>query len=310
MQIAVIGAGNIGCLYGANLARVGEDVTMVDVWQEHIEAMKVNGLQMDGLHGRFTASVQATTNAAEAPKADVALICVNGYTTRAAAEAASVILKETGFALTLQNGLGNIEILQDVLGEGRVMGGLTFHSADLQAPGKVNHTNKGPTYLGELDKSQPERLLTIKVLMAKAEMQPVVEADIMATIWGKFVHNCGINAVCAITDLRPGHIREVPAVDEFQTHIINEALALVKAKGIQLPDSNPLQTIKAYSATKFHRVSMVQHLARGRRTEIDSLNGYIVRESQKLGLAAPYNDALTKLIKGLEYRPKGEQGTK
>ena len=112
-----------------------------------------------------------------------------------------------------------------------------------------------------------------------------------------------INAVCAITDLRPGHIKAVPALDDFQTRIINEVLALVKAKGINIPDPTPLKSIKAYCAKKFHRVSMVQHLARGKRTEIDSLNGYVVRESEKLGLAAPYNDALTKLVKGLQHRP-------
>ena len=111
MQIAVIGAGNIGCLYGSNLARIGEDVTMIDVWEEHVEAMRANGLQIDGLHGLFTAKVQATTHPTEAPKADVALICVNGYATRDAAQTAKIILKNSGYALTLQNGLGNIEIL-------------------------------------------------------------------------------------------------------------------------------------------------------------------------------------------------------
>ena len=203
MQIAVIGAGNIGCLYGSNLARIGEDVTMIDVWEEHVEAMRANGLQIDGLHGLFTAKVQATTHPTEAPKADVALICVNGYATRDAAQTAKIILKNSGYALTLQNGLGNIEILTEILGVDAVMGGLTFHSADLRGPGKVTHTNKGPTYLGELDRSRSQRLQVINELMARADMESVMEPDIIATIWGKFVHNCGINAVCAITDLRP-----------------------------------------------------------------------------------------------------------
>ena len=168
---------------------------------------------------------------------------------------------------------------------------------------QVTHTNKGPTYLGELNKSRSDRLLAMNDLMARADMAPVVEPDIMATIWGKFVHNCGINAICAITDLRPGHIQDVQDVDEFQTHIINEVLAFVEAKRITLPDPDPLKTIKTYCAEKFHRVSMVQHLNRGRLTEIDSLNGYVVRESEKIGLSAPYNDALTKLIKGLQHNP-------
>lgn len=303
MQFAVIGAGNMGCVYGANLARVGEDVTMVDVWEEHVIAMRDHGLKMEGLHGVYTAHVGATLHPDEAPKADVSLIMVNAYNTRVAAEAAQVLLKEDGVALTLQNGLGNVEVLADVLGKGRVMAGLTFHSGDLKSPGHVTHTNKGPTCLGELDRSRSERLLAINHVMQKADMEPVLEPDIMATIWGKFVHNCGLNAICAITDLRPGNIREVPELDEFQTFIVEEVLALVKAKGIEIPEKRPLEFIKEYASKKFHRVSMVQHLKRGRLTEIDALNGYVVRESEKLGLKAPYNDALTRLIKGLQHQP-------
>lgn len=303
MQIAVIGAGNMGCVYGGNLARVGEAVTLIDPWEEHIKVIRVKGLEMDGLHGRFTAPVEAFTDPASAPKADLALIMVNTYDTQNAADSARKLLKDTGFALTLQNGLGNIEILSQTLGKDRVMAGLSFHSGDLKAPGAVTHTNQGPTYLGEFNKTKTKRLKQLNELMMKADMEPVLEPDIMATIWGKFVHNCAINAVCAITELRPGHIQEVPELDHFQSHVIREVLALISAKGIRIPDPEPMRTIKAYCSKKFHRVSMKQHLARGRMTEIDALNGYVVRESEKLSLSAPYNDALTKLIKGLEHQP-------
>ena len=307
MHIAVIGAGNMGCLYGANLARTGAQVTLVDVWEEHVQAMQERGLEMEGLHGEFVAAVTATTNPSTVSGVDLVVVCVNGYNTGAAASAAQGMLAADGCVLTLQNGLGNIETLTEVVGADRVVGGLTFHSADLQAPGRVRHTNKGPTYLGELDRQQTERLETIRATMEQAGMQPQVEDDIVATMWGKFVLNCSINPLCAISDLRPGHIREVAAFDEFQTKIVEEVLALVAAKGIQLADPTPLESIKAYSAKKFHRVSMQQHLLRGRQTEIDSLNGYVVRESERLGLSAPYNDALTRIVKGRQYQPQGER---
>ena len=307
MHIAVIGAGNMGCLYGANLARTGAQVTLVDVWEEHVQAMQERGLEMEGLHGEFVAAVTATTNPSTVSGVDLVVVCVNGYNTGAAASAAQGMLAADGCVLTLQNGLGNIETLTEVVGADRVVGGLTFHSADLQAPGRVRHTNKGPTYLGELDRQQTERLETIRATMEQAGMQPQVEDDIVATMWGKFVLNCSINPLCAISDLRPGHIREVAAFDELQTKIVEEVLALVAAKGIQLADPTPLESIKAYSAKKFHRVSMQQHLLRGRQTEIDSLNGYVVRESERLGLSAPYNDALTRIVKGRQYQPQGER---
>lgn len=303
MQIVIVGAGNMGCLYGANLARAGARVTLVDPWKEHVDQVQLHGLRMHGLHGEFTAAVQAVTDPLDAPKADMVIILVNAYATRVAAESSCVLLKDDGFALTLQNGLGNVEVLQQVLGEGRVLPGLSFHSADLMAPGSVQHTNEGPTYLGEMDGSRSPRLTELNRLMEQADMQPVVEADIMSTIWGKFVHNCAINAVCAITDLRPGHIRDIAALDEFQTHIIEETLALVEARGVRIPSDTPLRDIKQYCAGKFHRVSMLQHLVRGRRTEIDALNGYVANESRKLGLSCPYSESLTALIKGREYVP-------
>ena len=306
MQIAVIGAGNMGCVYGGNLARIGEQVTLIDVWEEHIGRIRTHGLHMEGLNGDFTVRVGATVAPVEAPKADAVLICANAYNTPEAAQSAKTVLKADGYALTLQNGVGNVEVLTEVLGVGRVLAGLSFHSGDLRGPGHVAHTNNGPTYLGELDRSRSPRLLALADLMERARLNPALEDDIVVTIWSKFVHNCGINAICAITNLRPGHIREIPALDELQSHIVNETLALVRAKGIGLPDPDPLATIKAYCAKKFHRVSMLQHLDRGRRTEVDALNGYVARESRRLGLVAPYSEALTMLMKGREHVPSSD----
>jgi 2-dehydropantoate 2-reductase len=305
MQFVVIGAGNMGCVYGGNLAHIGQQVALIDVWQEHVARIATQGLRLEGLTGDFTVHPVATTDPTAAPKADVVLICVNAYSTPQAAEAARVVLKETGYCLTLQNGVGNVEILTDTLGVGRVLAGLSFQSGDLVEPGFVRHTNNGPTYLGELDRSRSPRLAEIEALFAAASMNPVIVEDVMATIWAKFVHNCGINALCAITGLRPGHIREVPELDAFQTGIIEEAVALVKTKGITLPEADPVAAIKEYCAHKFHRPSMLQHLDRGQRTEIDALNGYVARESARLGLAAPCNEALTRLMKGREHAGGG-----
>lgn len=307
MRIAIIGAGNIGSLYGGNLARIGVPVVLVDPWQEHVTSIQRDGLRLTGLHGDFTLPLQAVVAAEEAGPADVAMICVNTTHTRDAAESAHKILTDDGFVLTLQNGLGNIEILTEVLGTGRVMAGLTFHSADLQSPGCVRHTNSGPTYFGELDRQETDRVRQLQTLFEQAEMNPVVSADILATIWSKFVHNCGINALCALTDLRPNELAAVTEMDDFQSAVIREALAVVRANGIQLPDADPTSVIKEYCAGKGHRVSMAQHLARRVPTEIDSLNGFVVRESHKHGLAAPFNAALVAAIKGRE-RALGARG--
>jgi len=304
MHIAVVGAGNMGCVYGGNLARIGQEVSFIDVWQEHVDAIRRHGLQMSGLKGSYTVQARAAISAAGIPKADAVLICVNAYSTRDAGLTAAAILKEEGYALTLQNGVGNVETLTEILGARRVLAGLSFQSGDLQAPGKVMHTNNGETFVGELDRARTGRLETIRGLFEEGGLNPVLVEDVVVTIWSKFVHNCGINALCAITGLRPGEIREVPSLDEFQTGVINETVALVRAKGITLPDPDPLSTIKEYCAHKFHRPSMMQHLDRGQLTEIDSLNGYVARESARLGMPAPCNDALTRLMHGRQHRRK------
>jgi 2-dehydropantoate 2-reductase len=297
MHIVVIGAGNMGCVYGGNLARTGQQVTLIDVWEEHVRQINGEGLKVTGLTGDLTVKVQARN-------ADAALTCVNAYATEAAARTARAVLGEIGFALTLQNGVGNVEILMETLGSHRVLAGLSFQSGELGGPRHVRHTNNGPTYLGELDRSHTARLARLHRLLGAAGMNPVIVEDVIATIWAKFVHNCGINALCAITGLRPGNIREVPSLDEFQTRILEETLALLKARGIRLSEPDPIATIKEYCAHKFHRPSMMQHLERGQMTEIDALNGYVARESARFGLAAPYNDALTRIVHGRQHRPE------
>jgi 2-dehydropantoate 2-reductase len=263
-------------------------VSLIDVWDAHVRAIQQEGLQMTGLKGSYTVRPRATTVPAEIPKADAVLICVNAYSTAEAAQAAAIVLKDNGYALTLQNGVGNVETLAGVLGQQRVLAGLSFQSGDLEAPGRVNHTNNGETYLGELDRSRTERLEKIRGLMEEAGLNPVIVDDVVSTIWAKFVHNCGINALCAISGLRPGEIQEVPAFDEFQTGIIEEAVALVRAKGIQLPE-DPLGTIKNTART----ISPALHDATGPGTdyEIDALNGYVAEAAT--GSVGACNDALT-----------------
>jgi 2-dehydropantoate 2-reductase len=304
MQFVVIGAGNMGSVYGGNLARIGQQVAFLDIWAEHVAAITANGLHVTGLTGDFTVRPHATTHVASLPKADAVLVCVNAYSTPEAARTAQAVLKDTGYCLTLQNGVGNIEVLSQSLGASRVLAGLSFQSGDLQAPGLVRHTNNGPTYIGELDRSHSPRLAHLTGLLKNAGMNPDPVNDIVATIWSKFVHNCGINALCGITGLRPGNIQEVPELLDFQRRIIEEAVSLVRAKNVTLPDENPVAVIQEYCSHKFHRPSMLQHLERNQRTEIDSLNGYVARESPRYGLRAPANEALTALMKGREHRPE------
>jgi len=300
MNICVIGAGAMGALYGGLLAKSGVSVSFLDTWPEHVAAIRSDGLHLDGITDDIRIPVPATTDPGEIDPADIAFIQTDANSTRAAAESARRVLKDSGYAVTFQNGIGNIETLVDVLGEARVVGGLSYHSAEPKGPGHVTHTHAGPTWLGEIDGRESARIRALSELLAAAGFKPVIVDNIIGYIWNKFIHNCAINALCAVTGLRVGEIPRTPEADRLQTRIIAEALDVVRAKGIGLPDHDPMATIKAFCKTKFNKPSMLQHMEMGKRTEIDALNGAVVREGQTLGVATPYNDALAMLTKATE----------
>jgi len=300
MRIAVIGAGAMGSVYGGLLSRAGYGVTLIDIRREHIAAIAAEGLRLTGVNGDHVLRLPAHIDAGGLPPFDLAIIFVDANATAAAAASAARLLQPAGAALTLQNGIGNLETLSATLGPGRVLGGVTMNSANLPGPGQAQHSHAGPTWLGELEGGRSPRLAAIVEALTRAGLETIVTDDVQAHVWNKFVLNCAINPLCALTGLLPGEIAATPEVDRLQTLLVEELLEVVRAKGLTLPDPDPLGTIKAHCRARYNRPSMMQHVDQGRRTEIDALNGALVREAAALGLAAPYNDAIARAIKGLE----------
>jgi 2-dehydropantoate 2-reductase len=300
MRFCIVGAGSMGSLYGGLLARAGFDVTLVDVWTEHIEAIRRHGLRLDGITGDLRIPIRATSEVGDVPPADCVIVLTDANSTRDAAVTGRRVLGPGGFALTLQNGIGNVEALSEELGSSRVLGGTSNHSAAVQGPGHVTHTHAAPTWIGELDGQSTARVRQTERALAKAGFTPLVVDNVLAHIWNKFVLNCGINAISAVTGLRLGELVRTPPVDELQTRVIEEVLTVVRAKGVALTDSDPMRTIKEHCWKKYNKPSTLQHVEQGKRTEIDALNGALVREARQLGIPTPYNDALSLLLKGVE----------
>jgi 2-dehydropantoate 2-reductase len=301
-EIVVLGAGAMGLLYAGLLAPHAR-VTVVDPWSDQIEALKRDGLTVTGYGGERRLAVGAVhlRDAATLERtADFAIALVSAGASRTAGETARTVLKPDGFLLTLQNGVGNIEAYSAALSADRVMAGLSYHSAALGRPGTVAHTHHGPTWLGEVGRPNGERLKRLIALFDRAGAEPREVADVISYVWTKFIHNCAINAVCAVAGLRVGEIPTTPGADELQTRIIEEALAVVRAKGHALADPDPLKSIKAFCRVKFNRPSMLQQIEASRETEIDALNGAVVREGAALGIPTPYNQAITWMVKSLQ----------
>jgi 2-dehydropantoate 2-reductase len=300
MRIYVIGSGAMGSIYGGLLLRTGCDVTLIDVREDHLAAIERDGLRIEGVRGEHLVRIPAVRRDALLPPADLAIVFTDCNAVADAARNARRLLKPDGFALTLQNGIGNVEALVAELGAARVTGGVTMNSGANPAPGRVVYTNAGVTSIGELDGRQTPRIDALAAMLNRAQIETRVVPDPMAEIWSKFVHNCSVNALAAVSGLRGGEIYRTPEMSVLQDHVMDEILAVVERKGIKLPEGDPRKKIKQHCRLRYNKPSMMQHVEQGRQTEIDALNGALVREAKALGIPVPYNEAVVAFVKGVE----------
>ena len=300
MRVAVIGAGAMGSIFGAALARSGAEVAFADNRPELIAAIQRDGLRVEGVLGDFHLTPRASLDAASLGPVDCAAILVDANATPAAAKAAKSCLAPDGFAITLQNGIGNVEALVDGLGERRVLAGSTYNSGATLGIARTLHSNAGPTTIGELDGSSSARVKDVAARFTGAGLPTTVSGNIMGVVWSKFVHNCAINPVSALTGLRPGEIARDRAAATLLERLLDEILAVVARAGITLPEHDPRGEIYDHAWERYNRPSMLQHIESGRATEIDALNGALVKRARALGMEAPVNEAVALAVKALE----------
>ena len=298
MKICIIGAGAMGGLYGGRLIMAGQEVSFVDSRQDVVDNINQNGLHVTGIDGEHRIPGRASIDAADFEPVDIAFIQTDTNNTgNAALHAQKVLSADNGWAITFQNGIGNVEKLQHELGIERVAGGISYHSAASPEPGQSFHTNVGKTWIGELNRQPSERIDVLRTTLSNAGFDVQIADDIVAIIWSKFVLNCAVNPICAITGFRTGEIGTHVAACEFQQRILDEVLEVVDARDISLVGQDPRATVEGLTDRLFNRPSMLQHMDAGLPTEIDALNGAVVQEGRSLGVSTPFNEALTLLIK-------------
>lgn len=300
VRVAVLGAGAMGAIFGAALSRGGADVVFFDQRPEVVDAIRQDGLQVSGALGDMTLRCAATSERTALGAIDLALVLVNAGATAAVAPIAEGCLKPNGFVLTLQNGIGNWEELTKRLGVQRVLAGSTFNSGEGLGPGRSLHTHLGPTWIGELDGTVSQRAQALAAMFRVGGLEVEVVTNAVAVIWSKFVHNCAINPVAAATGLRPSEIARNPHAAALLDGILDEALAVVDAEGITLPESNPREHIRDHCWERSNKPSMLQHIESGRETEIDALNGALVEKARLHGIPTPINEVVVQVIKGRE----------
>jgi 2-dehydropantoate 2-reductase len=300
MKTVIMGAGAMGSLYGGLLASSGEEVWLVDIWKEHIEAVRSKGLIIGEKGEEKSIHVQATTEVSSVGKADLVILFVKTYHTEKAVSDALVLEKENTVFLTLQNGLANEDVISRQVDRKKVLLGVTNQGATLLGPGKIRHGGWGKTYLGELDGQGTNRIREIAQIFEKAGIETEISPAIQRLIWEKLLINIGINALAALTGVKNGQLLDHPEALTLMDALVSEAVEVAERKGIRI-EGNPIDKVKTVAeATKANRCSMGQDLDNKRRTEIDVINGAVVREAERLGLSVPYNRMITNLIKVIE----------
>lgn len=305
MKICVLGAGALGCSIGGVLTEAGEEVWLINRSAAHIEAMQRAGLRMlDGGVER-TVKVHAATSCAGLAPMDLVIVLVKSFDTAAAIEAAAPVVGEHTVVLSLQNGLGHEDILAEVVGRRRVLAGKTYVGGVMTGPGRITIGTRGKlTLIGELDGSMSGRVQAIAHAFNRAGLETTVSPNIVGTMWDKLLINVATGALSAITGLPYGGLYSLAEVEATAVAAVAEAIAVARAGGVQLSIAEPRQAweMAAAGLPAEFKASMLQSIEKGSRTEIDFINGSVVRWGERCGVPTPVNRALIACVKGIELR--------
>jgi 2-dehydropantoate 2-reductase len=292
IRVAVLGAGAVGCYYGGMLARAGHKVTLIGR-PLHVEAFKKNGLHFEGLKFDERVAVEASTEAGAVRGARLVLFCVKSTDTETAAAQIAPHLDVNTLVVNLQNGVDNTERIQSRIAN-PVVPACVYVATEMAGPGHLKHHGRGDLVIGPNQQ--------VKAWFEAAGVPAAISDNIAGELWAKLVLNCAYNALSAITQLPYGKLIEGPGVRDVMRDVVEETLAVAQASGVAMAPDLLERTLKLAAAMPTQFSSTAQDLARGKPTEIDHLNGFVLRKGEALGIPTPANRALHALVKLLEAK--------
>lgn len=295
MRIGVMGAGAVGCYYGAMLALAGHEVRLVGR-PVHVDAMRSRGLRLEMRTRDACIPVQASTDASLLGGTQLVLFSVKSADTERAAAAMAPYLDGDAVVLSLQNGVDNAERLAGALAQ-QVIAAVVYVATEMAGPGHVKHHGRGELVIGDSAASR-----RIAAMLDAAGVRVEVSDNVAGALWAKLIVNCAYNALSAIAQLPYGRLVQGQGVLAVMHDVVQECLAVAGAAGVHVPGDS-WQAVQRIAQTMPGQLSSTaQDLARGKATEIDHLNGFVVRKGEALGIPTPANRALTALVKLLEQR--------
>ena len=301
LKILIFGAGAIGSLIGGFLTKSGLDVTLIGR-EKHIKAIREKGLEIQSPLGDFSVNPKAFTKVEdiENPDFDIIFVTVKAYDTKVATREISKIISGREFIISLQNGLGIEDIIRAMLRESNIIRGITSHGAMIVEPGVVRHTGIGDLIFGPIRAPSTEILAEIANHLANVGILTKIVKNIRDFVWLKTLVNAAINPIATILHVKNGGLLKSEYIKTLIRNVIYEGVKVTHRLGVNLPEDPIQKTFEVIEKTSDNKCSMLQDIEKGKRTEIDYINGAIVYQAILNNLEAPVNDTLTKLIKGLE----------
>lgn len=298
MKCAVVGPGALGCLWAALLARGGHEVTLLDRDPARAAALTRQGLRLETGAGTLDCRIPCTAEAGRIGCVDLVCLCVKAYATALAAPLLPPLVDDRTLVLSLQNGLGNLELLADALRTGCLLGGSTTHGATLLGPGHIRHAGQGLTVVAPWRIADYPRAAALAEVFQRCEIKTTTHENLTAVLWSKLIINAAIGPVAALSGLRNGPLARHAHWGEVLRAAVREGAAVAAAQGIALLYADPVAAVlEVCRRTADNVASMLQDVRRGRRTELDAINGALVRAAERVGVPVPVQrDLMARLF--------------
>ncbi|MFW6179751.1 MAG: ketopantoate reductase family protein [Desulfohalobiaceae bacterium] len=312
MHILILGAGALGSLLGARLAKSQAQVTLFSTNQKHMQTIQAQGLEIIELdHSISKTQLRAIFRPEQiSPAPDLVLVLVKSYSTLQAVQSILPSCGQETIFLTLQNGIGNWETIAQAVPQENVLAGITAQGATYLQPGKIRHGGNGETSIGEIQGQASQRVQNIVDIFQEAGLQAKTTNKTQDLLWHKLLINTGINALTAVLRVPNGVIAESEPAQELALSAVQEGLAVAKVKGLDLDQERILQQVlQVARATAQNISSMHQDLLRGRPTEIEAINGALVSQGQEQGVPVTVNQTLTNLVRTAQDFCKAKEGS-
>ncbi|ANW02427.1 ketopantoate reductase family protein [Bradyrhizobium icense] len=300
MQVAVVGAGAVGCYYGGLLLKAGHDVTFIGR-QPHVDAINAHGLLLDTTSFREHLPARAATDTRALAAPDLVLVCVKSADTEQAGRSLAGRLRPETSLLSLQNGVDNAQRLSAVVGHA-VIPVVVYVGSEMAGPGHVRHHGGGDLAIGPSAAST-----ALAEMLRAAGIGVTIADDIDRTLWSKLIINCAFNALSAVAGISYGPMLQVEGTRDVVTSAVREAISVARASGVSIPDDFIDHILNIPTMMPNQMSSTAQDLARGKPSEIDFLNGHVVRKGAELGIATPTNQALQVMVKLAERGKEGRR---